>query len=432
MDVRLPNLGEGADSGTVVNLLVKEGDDVKKGQALIELENEKAVAPIPSPADGKVERIRVKTGDRINVGQVILSLAGAPGAPTARPPAQPGPKTRPQPKPSEEAVAQADHSDNHQDSTAPDGDDQSPAQSSLPPAASPSIRKLARDLGLDLTRIRGSEHGGRIVLADIRAYIQRLQQRATAPKPVPAQKPAAESIDFSKWGPVTKKPLSSLRKTISQRMVDSWTTIPHVTQFDDADITELSELRKKLSPSFESKGGRLTFTCFVLKIVAKTLEKFPVFNSSLDESSQELVLKEYIHIGLAVDTEAGLIVPVIRDVNKKGLLTLAKELADLAAKARDRKVALDDLKGGSFTISNQGGIGGAHFTPIINKPEIAILGLGRSVTKPGIKNGQITPRVMLPLCLSYDHRIVDGGQAARFMHELVQGFETFKESDATP
>jgi pyruvate dehydrogenase E2 component (dihydrolipoamide acetyltransferase) len=431
MDVRLPKLGEGADAGTVVNLFVKEGEEIKKGQTILELENEKAVAPIPSPADGTVDKIRVKAGDRITVGQLILTMSSKGGTeekPKGKPVESKATSAKkPEPEPSE------DEADDH----APEAegeDSETQNKPPVPPPASPSLRKLSRDLGIDLGRVKGSEPGGRIVLGDVRAYIQRLQQLAFAAKPGKpgkAAKPLAESIDFSKWGPIRKQPLTQLRKTIAERMVESWTTIPHVTQFDEADISALMELRKKLSPAYEAKGGRLTFTCFALKIVAATLKKFPIFNSSLDENSQELVTKEYVHIGLAVDTEAGLIVPVIRDVDKKGLLTLAKELAELAAKARDRKVSLEDLKGGSFTISNQGGIGGGHFTPIINKPDVAILGLGRSVLKPAVDHGQVVPRTLLPLCLSYDHRVIDGGQAARFISELVGAFQTYKEEDAT-
>lgn len=423
MDIRLPKLGEGADSGTVVNLFVNEGDEIKKGQTILELENEKAVAPIPSPADGKVAKIRVKVGDKISVGQVLLTLAGAG---TAEPAAAPKPD-----KAEKEVETAGEAPQSAPEPEAENGEAVAPLRpGGFPPPASPSIRKLARDLGIDLARVKGSEHGGRIVFEDLRAYIQRLQQLATRAKPAATPKPAVESIDFSKWGPVSKKPLTSLRKTIAERMVESWTTIPHVTQFDEADITDLMELRKKLSPQYEAKGGRLTFTCFALKAVVKVLQRFPIFNSSISEATNELVIKEYFHIGLAVDTDAGLIVPVIRDVDKKGLLALANELSALATKARDRKVSLEELKGGSFTISNQGGIGGAHFTPIVNKPEVAILGLGRSVLKPQVKGGQVAPRLMLPLCLSYDHRVIDGGQAARFIHELVQTFENFKEDDA--
>jgi pyruvate dehydrogenase E2 component (dihydrolipoamide acetyltransferase) len=430
MDLKLPALGEGADSGTVVNLFVKEGDQVAKDQAVLELENEKAVATIPSTAAGTVAKIFVKTGDKISVGQRILALSETGTATTTAKVEKS--KVAAKPKVVEPELEEAP--------SAPDGAterDEEPEHEPKPgiePAAAPSIRKLARDLGIDLTRVRGSERGGRIILEDIRTYIQRLQSRAAAPvqaKAGPlapaAPKPAPEQIDFSKWGPVSKKPLSPLRQVIARRMSENWNAVPRVTQFDEADITALMELRKKYATSYEQKGARLTLTSFALKIVAETLKKHQAFNSSLDEVAQEIVTKEYYHIGVAVDTEAGLIVPIIRDVDKKNLLDLSKELEDLAKKARDRKISAEELKGGTFTISNQGGIGGAHFTPIVNKPEVAILGLGRGSMKAVVRDSKIEPRLMLPIAISYDHRVIDGGVAARFAVDLVQAFEHFKE-----
>ena len=433
MDVKLPKLGEGAESGVVVSIAVKEGDQVNKGQTIIELENEKAVAAIPSSASGTVSKINVKTGDRISVGHVILSLDGAAGGAAPEPKVEPkkagtpsAPKARraaPEPEEDfeEEEVAEEE--------TAAD-------KAGFGPPASPSIRKLARDIGLDLRKIQGSDEGGRIVLEDIRNYVKKLQHLAargrvagTAAAPVAEVKPPVERIDFSQWGPVTTKPLSTIRQTISRRMVENKVSIPHVTQFDDADITALTELRKKYAPAYEAKGTRLTLTSFALKAVANTLKKFPIFNSSLDEAVNELVYKQYIHIGLAVDTEQGLLVPVIRDVDKKDLLQLSKDVQELAEKARARKVSLDEMKGGTFTISNQGGIGGAHFTPIINKPEVAILGLGRGSMKAVVKDKKIEPRLLMPIGLSYDHRVIDGGEAARFIVDLVAAFENFKEED---
>ena len=421
MDVKLPKLGEGAESGTVVSLLVKVGDQVAQGQTILELENEKAVAPIPAPVAGTVSSIRVKEGDKLSVGQVILSIAESGTRAKPVPPAEMKP-TIPAPAPIAAAVAA---------SVVPDEPVPSDAQPGVVPAAAPSVRKAARELGIDLARVRGSERGGRIVMADLRAHIQRLEQLALAAKakPQPAAKPAPESIDFSRWGGVSRKPLTSLRKVISQRMTESWTTIPHVTQFDEADITGLLELRKKFASVYEAGGAHLTLTVFVLKVVAAALKRHPMFNTSLDEATNEIVLKEYYHLGIAVDTDAGLLVPVIRDVDKKSLLQLSKELSELAAKARGRKVSLEELSGGSFTISNQGGIGGGHFTPIVNKPEVAILGLGRGAWKAVVKDKQIVPRMMLPLALSYDHRVIDGGVAARFMVEVVQGLETFPEAE---
>jgi pyruvate dehydrogenase E2 component (dihydrolipoamide acetyltransferase) len=285
---------------------------------------------------------------------------------------------------------------------------------------------------VDLTRVPGSGHGGRIMLEDLRAYIQQLQ-RGTFESPAaraPAQpKTAAEHIDFGKWGPYTRKPLSSLRKVIARRMQESWSTVPRVTQFDEADITDIVALRKKYAGNYEKKGGHLTLTPFLMKVVADALKKNPIFNSSLDEAAEEIVFKDYYHIGVAVDTEQGLIVPVVRDVNKKDLLQLSKELAELAEKARQRRIAADELKGGTFTISNQGGIGGSFFTPIVNKPEVAILGVGRGVLKPVVRGDKIEPRMMLPLGLSYDHRVIDGGMAARFIMEIVKALEGFKEAD---
>jgi pyruvate dehydrogenase E2 component (dihydrolipoamide acetyltransferase) len=277
--------------------------------------------------------------------------------------------------------------------------------------------------------VRGSEAGGRIVTGDIRAYLTRLQKASDKPKvatTAPA-KPAAESIDFSKWGPVTKKPLTQLRQVIARRMWENWNAIPHVTQFDDADFTRLNELRKKYAPAYEKKGAKLTLTPLVLKALVGTLKKHLIFNSSLDEVAQAIVFKEYFHIGIAVDTEQGLIVPVIRDADKKSVLELSKELEQLAQKARDRKVTAEELKGGTFTVTNQGAIGSAHFTPIINKPEVAILGLGRGALKPVVRDGKVEVRMLTPLGLSYDHRVIDGGAAARFMVDLVKALEEFGE-----
>jgi pyruvate dehydrogenase E2 component (dihydrolipoamide acetyltransferase) len=399
MDVRVPQLGEGADSGSVVSIFVKEGDKIKKDQTILELENEKAVAPIPSPAAGAVTKVHVKVGDKISVGQLVISLAEE-GAPAEAPRAA---AVLQKPAIPKEAVVSAPSGAYHYES-----------KSGFPPPASPTIRKMAEDLGIDLTKVRGSEAGGRIVLADLKAYVQSLHgPGAAAPA---AAKRAPESIDFSKWGAVEAKPLTSLRQKIAEKMTESWTTIPHVTQFDDADIASLTALRKKYAPEYAKKGATLTLTSFILKAVVMALKRFPVVNSSLDEVSHQLVLKKYYHIGVAVDTEQGLIVPVLRDVDKKSLFQISKEIGELAEKTRQRKVSLDELKGGTFTVSNLGGIGGTHFTPIINKPEVAILGVGRGAGK-------------LPLALSYDHRVVDGADGARFMRAVVEALENFKEEE---
>ena len=430
MDVRLPKLGEGAEGGTVVTLLVNEGDRISQGQTMIELENEKAVAPIPAPIAGTVSKLRVKVGDKLSVGQVILTVTPESGETPGDPGAEPA-KSRPPTKEDDDTEAIEDEAP---EEGSAEEELPAAAKSGSPVAAAPSVRKLARDLGIDLTRIRGTERGGRIVLADVRNYVQRLQKLAFQASSRPSAKsagPAAESIDFSKWGEIARKPLSPLRKTISRRMVENWSAIPHVTQFDEVDITDLMELRKKFAPQFEKKGARLTLTSFALKAAVLALKKHPLFNSSLDEVTDEIVLKEYYHIGLAVDTEQGLIVPVVREVNKKNLLQLSKDISEIAEKARERKVSADDLKGGTFTISNQGGIGGAHFTPIINKPEVAIAGLGKAALKAAVRDGKIEPRLIMPLAISYDHRVIDGGAAARFAVDLVQAFTSFTEADLT-
>jgi pyruvate dehydrogenase E2 component (dihydrolipoamide acetyltransferase) len=304
------------------------------------------------------------------------------------------------------------------------------SKSNVAPAAAPSVRRVARELGIDLSRVRGSEPGGRIVIGDVRAYIQRLIKAAARPASGAAGTPArpvAESIDFSQWGPVTKKSLTPLRQVIVRRMSESWNAVPRVTQFDEADFTQLNALRKKFAAAYEKQGARLTLTPLILKALAGVLKKHPIFNSSLDETANEIVIKEYYHIGIAVDTEQGLIVPVLRDVDTKSVLDLSKELEQLAQKARDRKVSGDELKGGTFTISNQGAIGGAHFTPIVNKPEVAILGLGRGAMKPVARDGKVEIRMLTPLGLSYDHRVIDGGTAARFIVDLVAALQDFAE-----
>ncbi len=416
MDVKLPKLGEGAESGTVVSLLVKEGDQVAQGQTILELENEKAVAPIAAPVAGTVKNIRVKEGDKLAVGQVILSIAES-GVPAAMPsPSQVPTAAIPAPVVAPLVLDAA---------ISPE------AKPGAMPAAAPSVRKVARELGIDLARVRGSERGGRVILADLRSHVQRLEMLASAAPAVSGVrvKSAPEAVDFARWGLVTRTPMSPRRKVISQRMTENWSTIPHVTQFDEADITALIELRKKFSPAYEASGAHLTLTVFVLKVLTAALKGHPVFNASLDEVTSEIVLKQYYHLGIAVDTDAGLLVPVIRDVDKKSCLQLSKELSELAVKARARKVSLEELKGGSFTISNQGGIGGGHFTPIVNKPEVAILGLGKGVWKAVVREKQIVSRLMLPLALSYDHRLIDGGAAARFIVEVVQTLEQFPEAD---
>jgi pyruvate dehydrogenase E2 component (dihydrolipoamide acetyltransferase) len=428
MDIKLPRLAEGVETGTIVSILTSEGQQIKKDQPFMELETQKAVGSIPAPESGTVTRIHVKEGMEVSVGQVLISIepaTAAAAAPAAKP-AQiaPSEAMRPQGEPAEVGAARVPEY-------------RYESKTGMPPPAAPSIRKMARDLGIDLTRVRGSESGGRIVLEDLRAYIQLLQEIAfqrglpsaapTQPSLAPAS-PPRETIDFSKWGAVRREKMSALRRTVSQRMAQSW-AIPKINQFDDADITELLALRKKYAPAYEKKHAHLTLTPFVLNVVAKALRKHPRVNTSLDETANEIILKDYCHIAVAVDTEAGLIVPVLRDADKKTLFDLARELNELTEKARQRKVTIEDLQGGTFTISNQGSIGGGYFTPIIYAPQVAILGIGQGGPRPTVNDGKIVVRTVMPLCLAYDHRVLDGGDAVRFLKEVVAGLQAFPESE---
>lgn len=435
MDVKLPRLGEGAESGIVANIFVKEGDTVQKDQAIIELESDKAVASIPSTFAGVVTKIYVSRGAEVKVGQSLIALEEGAAA------AKPAAKTVP-------AAAQPAATQKSAETVQPPAAQSAPASSAfaanpapsipgIPPAASPTVRKIAKDLGIDLSRVRGSEYGGRIIIEDLKAYIEQLQAiafqsqqgGAAVSAPSKVEKPAPKIIDFSKWGPVQKKPMTMIRRTISERMVENWNTIPHVTQFDEADITNLLELRKKYVEAYEKKGVKLTVTSFVLKAIANALKKYPVVNSSVDDVNKEIIFKDYVHLGVAVDTEQGLLVPVIRDADKKNLFELSQCLSELAEKTRQKKISVEEMQGGTFTISNLGIIGGGHFTPIINKPEVAILGIGKGILKPVYEGSKLLPRNMMPLALSYDHRVVDGADGGRFMQELIQQLQNFKDED---
>jgi pyruvate dehydrogenase E2 component (dihydrolipoamide acetyltransferase) len=439
MDIKLPKLGEGADSGTVVNVLIKEGDSIKKDQALIELESEKAVATIPSPEAGTVQKVHVQPGQKISAGQLVVTLAagsaddnGSEAKKTSKA------QDKPAKKPEEKEATDADNGDAPRKSSSGKADVTGVNLEEIPdsvpmPAASPSVRFIAAQLGLDLRRVTALTGGDRVSGDDLRQYLDTLQKLAANGSQSPASgpaaaKPVAESIDFSQWGPILKKPMSQLRKVIARRMAENWNAIPHVTQFDHVDMTTILALRKKHLAAYEAKGVKLTVTPFILKAVVAALKQHPGFNASLDEVASEIVLKEYFHLGLAVDTEAGLYVPVIRDVDKKNLVQLSQEVADLAARARDRKLTADEMKGGTFSISNQGAFGGGHFTPIVNKPEVAILGLGRSANQPVVRDGKVEIRPIMPIALSYDHRVIDGGSAARFIVDLVKAFEAFDEA----
>ena len=435
MDVKLPQLAEGVEGGTVVSILVSEGQEIKKDQAFMELETQKAVGSIPAPAAGIVTKIHVKQGMEVNVGQLLVSIdtgspaAVAPNNKTAESaPAKAAASATAQPAPATPAAAKSESAlDAYRYES----------KSGMAPPAAPSIRKIARELAIDLTRVKGSEAGGRINLADLRAYIQELQHiaferpaaKAASTTSAPAAPSAAEAVDFAKWGPIRREKMSPLRRTVSRRMVESWTTVPKINQFADADITALLALRKKYAPAYEKKGAHLTLTSFFLFVLGRTLKNHPRANASMDESTLEIIYKDYCHIGVAVDTEGGLIVPILRDVDKKDLLQLSQELHGITEKTRQRKIAIEELQGGSFTISNQGSIGGSHFTPIIYTPQVAILGIGQGQAKPVAIDGKIAIRTILPLCLAYDHRVLDGSDAVRFLKDVISGLEAFDEAD---
>lgn len=444
MDVKLPQLGEGAESGSVVKILVKEGERIEKDQDIVELENEKAVAPIPSTASGTVKKIHVSEGDEISIGDVILTLGEEEEEGEAEEPEGVGEGEDSEGEDSEGAEGEEEEEEEEEEEAkeerkkrekpaakARKEEEPGAIRTGAPPPASPSVRKLAREVGIDLARVRGSERGGRILRKDLKAYVRQLQEivfkekkSETGKREAPAPK-----VDFSEWGPVNRTPMSSLRKTISRRMSESWSAIPHVTQMDEADITRLMEIKKKHDSAYREKGTRITLTGLILKALIPLLKKYPLFNSSLDEDAGEIVHKEYCHIGVAVDTDEGLMAPVIRDADKKTMLEISKEIEQAAERARERKLSAGELKGGSFTISNQGGIGGGHFTPIVNRPEVAILGLGRGAFRAVVKEGKVEPGLILPVCLSYDHRVIDGAKAARFVSELTSAIEALSEDE---
>jgi pyruvate dehydrogenase E2 component (dihydrolipoamide acetyltransferase) len=430
MDVKLPQLAEGVEGGTVVTILVAEGQEIKKDQAFMELETQKAVGSIPAPQSGRVTKIYVKQGMEVSVGQALIAIDTGVA-----------PSVAPTPKASESApavapIATSANPPAQANSAAALDDYRYQSKSGMAPPAAPSIRKVARELDIDLTRVKGSEAGGRINLGDLRAYVQKLQQlafhgAAAAQATTPATTPtpaSAEAIDFAKWGAIRREKMSPLRRTVSRRMMESWTTIPKINQFADADITALLALRKKHLAAYDKQGARLTLTSFLLAVLGPALKKHPRANASIDDSALEIVFKDYCHIGVAVDTEGGLIVPVLRDVDRKNILQLSQELHALTEKTRQRKIAIEDLQGGSFTISNQGSIGGSHFTPIVYAPQVAILGVGQGKPTPVARDGKIAIRTMLPLCLAYDHRVLDGADAVRFLMDVIAGLENFDEA----
>ena len=431
-EFKLPDLGENIESGEVINVLVAEGDDLSEDQPVIELETDKAVIEVPSTVSGTVSRVLVAEGDRAQVGQVILTVeeVGAASEPPAAAPAPVHEIQEPAEPPPEPVAAAADGATPAPAAPAEDADAAGSAETaeSPPPAgdpkklipAAPSVRRLAREIGVDIARAEGTGPGGRIREEDVKTLSRRLHE---SPAAAPGSPAAAPLPDFSKWGEVEVEPFSNVRRITAQRMSAAWSAIPHVTQFDQADITELEAWRKGYAPQVEKAGAKLTPTAVLLKVAASALRAFPSFNASIDMAGEQIIFKHYVHIGVAVDTPRGLLVPVIRDVDRKSVTEISLELGEMAERTRTGKVAVADLEGGTFTVSNLGGLGGTAFTPIVNAPEAAILGAARSRTEPVYVDGELQPRLILPLSLSYDHRLIDGADGVRFLRYLCQGLE---------
>lgn len=455
-EFKLPNLGDGVAAGDVLRVLVKAGDTLKADQAVLELETDKATLEVPSTVGGKVTEVKVKPGDKVKPGQVVLVVdeAGSGAAASAPAPAAKAEAPAPVAPPPPAAAAMAGPPGESDEPTdrpammamaagAGEGSDQtdrpnvlafSAARGAGPAAvpgapiapAAPSVRRLARELGVDLHQVQGSGPNGRISQDDVKTFTKQVMaslggggQRAVAT----VSGASVALPDFSKWGAVERKGMSGIRRKTSEHLSHAWNTIPHVTQFDKADITALEQVRKQYRGEVEKAGGNLTVTAILTKIVASALKTFPQFNASVDAAGEAIVYKKYVHVGIAVDTENGLLVPVVRNADQKNLTQIAVDIQQLADKAKARKLSLDDMSGGSMSISNLGGIGGTAFTPIVNWPEVAILGVSRGAMEPKWNGTSFEPRLMLPLSLSYDHRLIDGADAIRFLRWVVDALE---------
>lgn len=432
-DVLVPDIGDFKDV-EIIEVNVSEGDEVGENDPLITLESDKASMEVPSPHSGKVVEIKVSVGDKVSEGSLVCTMEMEGGADAPEPAEDEAPAKEPaeekapqeekapeQKAPKEEAPAEkpaAQQPAPQQQSPAPSGSVDETAFSKA--HASPSVRKFARELGADLGRVEGTGPKGRILKEDVQAFVKGVlasPPQAAAPAGAPAGGLSVADwpkLDFSAFGETELKPLSKIKRLSGAGLHRNWVVIPHVTHHEDADITELEAFRKEMSEEAKKQGFRLTMVAFLLKASVAALRQFPEFNASLDENGENLILKKYFHIGMAVDTPEGLVVPVIRDVDRKGIFDLAREMGEISEKARARKLGPNDMAGGCFTISSLGGIGGTGFTPIVNAPEVAILGVTRSKMQPVYQDGEFVPRLMLPLSLSYDHRVIDGALAARF------------------
>jgi pyruvate dehydrogenase E2 component (dihydrolipoamide acetyltransferase) len=447
-EVKLPELGENLEGGEVLDVKVRPGDTVTEGQTLLELEAEKSTVDVPAPLAGRVTEMRVKKGDHISVGQTIGLIEGrgsdkSDGPKTApvrveveekkneakqdeasheaaapRMPAD-EPRREPVTAASAEPITEANGQQHETVTTAPIHSEKPGVPTGVPDKlipAGPATRRLARELGIDLRMVQGSALGGRVTMDDVKAYVRQMASGTSGPT---VSGPAPPLPDFARWGPIETQTLDPIRRKTAEQMSLAWRLIPQVTHFDEADITDLDAFRRQQ----EASGPKLTPTAFALKAAASALKQFPQFNASLDFAGGKLILKRYYHIGVAVDTGHGLLVPVLRDVEKKSVRELAQELAQVAERARRRKVPAEEMRGGTFTITNLGGIGGTGFSPIVNYPQVAILGMARARPAPVVRDSQILPRLMLPLAVSYDHRVIDGADAARFTRRITEMLE---------
>ena len=434
IEFKLPELGEGIESGQVIEVLVAPGERVSLEQPLLEVETDKAAVEIPSPADGTVVEVLVSAGDTVAIDQILVRIKGdsedkepagakADASAVADEEEEKSPAATEKPaqkrKPAKEEKKPSPKRSPRRDSAT------APSSGSLKVAAAPSVRRLARELGVELGSVTGSGPRGRILEKDVKAHAKAIiTSVSSAQTAAPAE---LDLPDFSRWGETVTESFSTVRKLTAERLTQAWAA-PHVTQFDKADATKLEELRKLNKEKVSEAGGNLTVTAILVKALSRALSEFPKFNSSIHMGSRTIVYKKYVNIGVAVDTERGLLVPVIRDADKKDVTQISVELTDISSRAREKRLSPDRLQGGSFTITNLGGIGGTFFTPILNPPEVAILGVSRSSFEPVYADGEFVPRFMLPLSLSYDHRIIDGAEAARFLRWLCEMLEHSPES----
>ena len=412
VEFKLPSLGENIESGEVVAVLVAVGDTISVEQPVLELETDKATVEVPSDVGGVIEKIHVATGEAVAVGQTVLTVDGSrdasqaverqevPSEESAEADKQPEQKVLEPTEPVvQEEIAVAD---SHQSKAVP---------------ASPSVRRFAREIGVQISQVAGSGPAGRITLEDVKSHSR--GQLGMGPGSVST----VQLPDFSVFGEIERTPFNNVRRVTAQHLSEAWANVAHVTQHDRADVTDLEQLRKRYAKKVGAMGGKLTVTAIALKILAVALKQFPKFNGSIDIEKQEVVFKNYYNIGVAVDTEKGLLVPVIRNVDQKNIVQLAQELKELAEKTRNGRISPNELQGGTFTVTNLGGIGGTSFTPIVNFPEVAILGISRALLEPTYIDGTLQPRQILPLSLSYDHRLIDGAEAARFLRWVAEAFE---------